>query len=74
MCFIIFIKSFVLFFFHHIFHFFFRDTRRALRQKYFSDISFNVLLTTDSFIMKDCTYLRKIHWEYLIVDEAHRYA
>lgn len=50
-----------------------REVRKALRQKYFGDSpSFNVLLTTDSFIMKDCTHLRRVHWEYLIVDEAHR--
>lgn len=42
--------------------------------RYFGDTpAFNVLLTTDSFVMKDVTYLRKITWEYLIVDEAHRY-
>lgn len=35
-------------------------------------VSFNVLLTTDFFIMKDASHLRKINWEYLIVDEAHR--
>lgn len=35
-------------------------------------VQFNVLLTTDFFIMKDASHLRKIYWEYLIVDEAHR--
>lgn len=51
----------------------FREFRKNLRMNHFSDSpSFNVLLTTDAFIMKDATHLRKINWEYLIVDEAHR--
>ena len=38
-----------------------------------SQSSFNVLLTTDAFIMKDKGHLRRFKWEYLIVDEAHRF-
>ncbi|XP_055388864.1 uncharacterized protein LOC129617843 [Condylostylus longicornis] len=54
-----------------------KDLRKSLRMKYFgtsndAGVAFNVLLTTDAFIMKDATHLKKINWEYLIVDEAHR--
>eukprot|EP00914_Ancora_sagittata_P008820 GHVO01017089.1.p1 GENE.GHVO01017089.1~~GHVO01017089.1.p1 ORF type:complete len:720 (+),score=112.14 GHVO01017089.1:41-2200(+) len=50
-----------------------KDSRQAIRKKYFTDISsFNVLLTTDAFAIKDNIYLRRLKWEYLIVDEAHR--
>lgn len=34
---------------------------------------FDVLLTTDAFVLRDKSFLKKIQWEYLIVDEAHRY-
>lgn len=33
---------------------------------------FDVLLTTDAFVLRDKSFLKKIQWEYLIVDEAHR--
>lgn len=33
---------------------------------------FNVLLTTYEMILVDCTYLRGIPWEVLVVDEGHR--
>ena len=33
---------------------------------------FNVLLTTFEFVMKDKAVLRKIKWQYIIVDEGHR--
>ena len=33
---------------------------------------FNVLLTTYEYIIKDKSSLRKLHWEYAIVDEGHR--
>eukprot|EP00916_Digyalum_oweni_P018858 GHVL01031482.1.p1 GENE.GHVL01031482.1~~GHVL01031482.1.p1 ORF type:complete len:848 (+),score=188.98 GHVL01031482.1:1341-3884(+) len=36
------------------------------------EAQFNVLLTTDAFIMKDKGYLKRFEWKYLIVDEAHR--
>lgn len=44
----------------------FRECRKLLRQKYFGENpSFNVLLTTDAFIMRDYAHLRKIRWEYI---------
>ncbi|CBZ56330.1 hypothetical protein NCLIV_067550 [Neospora caninum Liverpool] len=33
---------------------------------------FHALLTTDAVILRDKSFLRKIKWEYLVVDEAHR--
>jgi SNF2 family DNA or RNA helicase len=33
---------------------------------------FTILLTTDAYILKDQNILRKVKWEYIVVDEAHR--
>ncbi|BAM41494.1 uncharacterized protein TOT_030000756 [Theileria orientalis strain Shintoku] len=51
-----------------------REWRKSLRQKWYegNKLTFDVLLTTDSFILKDRVFLKKVCWEYLIVDEAHR--
>ncbi|EKX72317.1 helicase family member protein [Theileria equi strain WA] len=53
-----------------------KEYRKSMRNRWYENGScrpnFDVLLTTDSFILRDKTYLRKICWEYLIVDEAHR--
>jgi len=48
----------------------------AVRKQVVKDIidtrQFNVLLTTYEYIMKDSKFLRKVQWEYIIVDEGHR--
>ena len=33
---------------------------------------FNVLLTTYDYTMKDKKFLRKIPWQYIVIDEGHR--
>ena len=33
---------------------------------------FNVLITHYDLIMRDKAFLKKFHWNYLIVDEGHR--
>lgn len=53
-----------------------KEARKAIRAQWFdarsSKPSFNVLLTTDAFVLRDKNYLRRIAWDYLVVDEAHR--
>ncbi|KAL8452205.1 hypothetical protein Emed_001512 [Eimeria media] len=64
-----------------------KDVRKALRSRIVSGVrvegsgqemqrffepNFDVLLTTDAFVLRDKSFLKKIQWEYLIVDEAHR--
>ncbi|CDJ37034.1 transcription regulatory protein SNF2, putative [Eimeria tenella] len=64
-----------------------KDVRKALRSRIVSGVRvegsgqetqrfleplFDVLLTTDAFVLRDKSFLKKIQWEYLIVDEAHR--
>ncbi len=46
----------------HIFH-----IRRA---KHLQAVNFNVFLTTYEFAMRDRRFLKKISWEYIIVDEV----
>ena len=67
----------------------FTQVRKALRSRIVSGVRvdssgpeaqrfweplFDVLLTTDAFVLRDKSFLKKIQWEYLIVDEAHRSA
>jgi len=33
---------------------------------------FNVILTTYTFVMRDKSYLRKLHYQYIVIDEGHR--
>lgn len=37
-----------------------------------STIKFSILITTYEFVISDRNFLNKIHWSYLMVDEAHR--
>ncbi|KAJ3708494.1 hypothetical protein LUZ61_012199 [Rhynchospora tenuis] len=48
------------------------EQRKAIREEYFGDGKFSVLLTHYDLIMKDKKFLNKVHWFYLIVDEGHR--
>ena len=45
------------------------------RQLYKDEVEgghFNILLTTYEYVMKDKSMLKKLPWEYIIVDEGHR--
>ncbi|KAL1355473.1 hypothetical protein HN51_007516 [Arachis hypogaea] len=48
------------------------DERKAMKEELSGDGKFNVLLTHYDLIMRDKAFLKKIHWNYLIVDEGHR--
>ncbi|KAL6970393.1 hypothetical protein U1Q18_030093 [Sarracenia purpurea var. burkii] len=48
------------------------DKRKALREEYLAEGKFNVLITHYDLIMRDKSFLKKIHWYYMIVDEGHR--
>ncbi|GAB2266573.1 Probable ATP-dependent DNA helicase chr12 [Dionaea muscipula] len=49
-----------------------KTTRTALREKYSGEEKFNVFLTHYDLIIRDKSFLKKIHWYYMIVDEGHR--
>lgn len=48
------------------------DERKAMRDEYSGEGKFNVLVTHYDLIMRDKAFLKKIHWQYMIVDEGHR--
>lgn len=48
------------------------DDRKRIRETRLEAMNFNVLLTTFEYAMLDKRHLKKIEWEYIIVDEAHR--
>lgn len=49
-----------------------QETRKAIREEYFGEGKFSVMITHYDLIMRDKQYLKKIHWYYMIVDEGHR--
>ena len=49
-----------------------KDKRRHLRENFIKPGKFNIVMTTFEFAMRDKATLRKIPWQYIIIDEAHR--
>ncbi|XP_065863380.1 probable ATP-dependent DNA helicase CHR12 isoform X2 [Euphorbia lathyris] len=48
------------------------DERKLIREQISRDGSFEVLITHYDLIMRDKSFLKKINWNYMIVDEGHR--
>ncbi|KAK3440831.1 hypothetical protein EUGRSUZ_B01100 [Eucalyptus grandis] len=48
------------------------DERKAMREELSGEGKFNVLITHYGLIMRDKAFLKKIQWQYLIIDEGHR--
>ncbi|XP_059311847.1 probable ATP-dependent DNA helicase CHR12 [Lycium ferocissimum] len=48
------------------------EERKALREELIGEGRFSVLITHYDLIMRDKAFLKKIHWNYLIIDEGHR--
>ncbi len=46
--------------------------RKSLQKNEIESDKFNVILTTFEYVMKDKHFLKKIKWQYIIVDEGHR--
>ena len=50
----------------------YKDARKEMREKVVNEGAFNVLLTHYDLAMYDKTWLSKIEWNYIVVDEGHR--
>ena len=48
------------------------DERKRMYKEEIEPGQFNVLLTTYEYVMKDKGMLKKLFWQYIIVDEGHR--
>ncbi|XP_047319320.1 probable ATP-dependent DNA helicase CHR12 [Impatiens glandulifera] len=48
------------------------EERKVIREEYSGEGKFNVLITHYDLIMRDKSFLKKIHWHYMVVDEGHR--
>ncbi|XP_058769636.1 probable ATP-dependent DNA helicase CHR12 isoform X2 [Vicia villosa] len=48
------------------------DERKAIKEEFSGEGKFNVMITHYDLIMRDKAFLKKIKWNYLIVDEGHR--
>jgi SWI/SNF-related matrix-associated actin-dependent regulator of chromatin subfamily A protein 2/4 len=46
--------------------------RKDMRLLYKGESKFNVLITHYDLIMRDKSFLKKINWHYMIIDEGHR--
>ncbi|ESQ41939.1 hypothetical protein EUTSA_v10015665mg, partial [Eutrema salsugineum] len=49
-----------------------KEKRNEIKARIAEEGKFNVLMTHYDFILKDKGFLRKIDWNYIIVDEGHR--
>lgn len=48
------------------------EERKTIRDRYFGDGKFNVLLTSCKRMVEDKKFLSKLSWDYLIVDQGER--
>ncbi|RMZ90644.1 hypothetical protein DV736_g2131, partial [Chaetothyriales sp. CBS 134916] len=49
-----------------------KEDRQALINERVADEKFDVLITSYEMILREKSHLKKLAWEYIIVDEAHR--
>ncbi|KAH8500378.1 hypothetical protein H0E87_015586 [Populus deltoides] len=48
------------------------EERKSIREQLSREGNLQVLITHYDLIMRDKAFLKKIHWQYMIVDEGHR--